>query len=868
TGAGYYADKMEALDAGVLLANYLEQSEELDADILSLKLPGGSLWLGGQVNDDALNELVGWGWNASDWHAVLDRIHVRAVDGITELSLSERAYAVAADSGNDAHVDVYVGTDAAEQITGTKGNDFILTGDGDDVVHTGAGNDFVLAGAGSDHLHDDLAAKDRDGQARNDDDLYIGDTVDKNLFEAFADWLGKLTGGWGDHDLLEYSVADPENPASLAPQCDKVTGLGVVALGDLQAVSITVLDQNTGLSGTDRLVEIERVLLSERADRIDVTADMLAAPIWIDMGLGPKGGGTVGKADYDTVSYAGAGKPIVTVNGTTQTGDGDNGPLTGVGYLQLISELAGAAIGLPVPATPVFSAFTANDGLRVTGAEHVVLTPNDDVLWYGPINQFVGAITGWPSGDAYPHFGQIEGGAGNDVMIVRDARYVFAGEALDPSDPDSPTAASDLRLEVDGGEGEDRVMIVGGDGGIAIGGAGRDFVFNWGYKGQLYGDTVDGKGGGQDVFWWSPGSFVMDAEQHDRLQMFGIPLTGGWGVQDGETDFVVDWLLPFVRYGYSSADQLIVSWGDPHGLAGDDLLSTAMVVNNFKFGTAKNEFMVSNLGTLGMTFRIYGQGDEISLWHSIWGFLMSQLQALQIFAKSLHWDASDDPLVLDLDGDGIETSQSDFGVQFDLDGDWFAQRTGWVGADDGLLARDVDGNGRIDDIHELFGAPGVSGFAMLATLDDNADGVIDAADAGFTTLRIWRDLDQDGLTDAGELKTLAETGIIGLNTGNAVVNLTVANGNTFVAEGSFNWADGRSGEMSELVFDSNPVETLYRGDNGVAGWASPIDSKGYGKLTQLATAASNDLALNAVLQGVAASMTVGDITLLRAQAQP
>ena len=62
------------------------------------------------------------------------------------------------------------------------------------------------------------------------------------------------------------------------------------------------------------------------------------------------------------------------------------------------------------------------------------------------------------------------------------------------------------------------------------------------------------------------------------------------------------------------------------------------------------------------------------------------------------------PLVLDLDGDGVElTAQVDGNVAFDLDGDQFAEWTGWVAPDDGLLAIDLNGNGRIDDVSELFG---------------------------------------------------------------------------------------------------------------------------------------------------------------------
>ena len=48
----------------------------------------------------------------------------------------------------------------------------------------------------------------------------------------------------------------------------------------------------------------------------------------------------------------------------------------------------------------------------------------------------------------------------------------------------------------------------------------------------------------------------------------------------------------------------------------------------------------------------------------------------------------------------------------DRDGDGFRERTGWVAADDGLLAVDINGNGKIDDISELFGSPTASGSCV------------------------------------------------------------------------------------------------------------------------------------------------------------
>ena len=66
-------------------------------------------------------------------------------------------------------------------------------------------------------------------------------------------------------------------------------------------------------------------------------------------------------------------------------------------------------------------------------------------------------------------------------------------------------------------------------------------------------------------------------------------------------------------------------------------------------------------------------------------------------------EAAISPLVLDLDGDGIElTELGATATWFDLDADGFAERTRWVAPDDALLALNRDGNGIIDDISELF----------------------------------------------------------------------------------------------------------------------------------------------------------------------
>lgn len=56
-----------------------------------------------------------------------------------------------------------------------------------------------------------------------------------------------------------------------------------------------------------------------------------------------------------------------------------------------------------------------------------------------------------------------------------------------------------------------------------------------------------------------------------------------------------------------------------------------------------------------------------------------------------------------------------------------------------------------------------NGFDALSALDSNADLVMDAADAAYANLKIWRDLNRDGISQAGKLQSLSEAGITAIN---------------------------------------------------------------------------------------------------------
>lgn len=93
------------------------------------------------------------------------------------------------------------------------------------------------------------------------------------------------------------------------------------------------------------------------------------------------------------------------------------------------------------------------------------------------------------------------------------------------------------------------------------------------------------------------------------------------------------------------------------------------------------------------------------------------------------------PIVLDLDGDGIELiAMHESYAAFDF-GDGASGKHGWVGPDDGLLVYDKNRNGNVDDASELFGSRELDGFTILADImQDGADTLINVANEGSIRL--------------------------------------------------------------------------------------------------------------------------------------
>jgi hypothetical protein len=174
------------------------------------------------------------------------------------------------------------------------------------------------------------------------------------------------------------------------------------------------------------------------------------------------------------------------------------------------------------------------------------------------------------------------------------------------------------------------------------------------------------------------------------------------------------------------------------------------------------------------------------------------------------------PIVLDLTGDGFDLTTTAGGVYFNLNNIRGKERVAWTSPsdDDAWLVLDRNGNGTIDDGTELFGDvtpqsdPPVgdkkNGFLALAEYDKrpnggNANGQIDSGDSVFSKLRLWRDTNHNGLSEANELKSLSSQSVAAIDLDYRYSKKIDNHGNQFSFRAKVNNAQGQ--QMGRWAWD-------------------------------------------------------------------
>jgi Ca2+-binding RTX toxin-like protein len=749
-------------------------------------------------------------WNTNDDFSLTDtisKIQYYLSDGPIALALESDVLAY-----DRYHASLIGLSDENDTVHGNDQNNIILGADGDDTLYGGLGSDLLVGGDGDDVFIDSVTQRSGDNR-QNEDDVYVGSHEYTNLWDNFVNWLATGT----ETDTVRYTI-DNLRPDDLETDEDEsrtqiegvtITDISTKLLGNTQVVEIVIEDDRTKLHGTDLLLGIERVELSDRADTVKIDKGALSTAILIDMGKSgrveselPEGETlpdnalmtNVDVADYSAIGDGADGHGLIYINGVTHEhsdvwGQNGNSAITGLTEeVEAINDYAsGGLLGF-------------NDKLHVEGADKIILTDRDDVL----ISADYGTI-------------------------------VYTGD-------------------------------------------------------------------GYDKIWFQNGVAIADLSANDRISLFGLFTLGG--IRNGWSEDPYAYGGYGTRYGLNKDGELIIEnkyWTIAHKDADGELSYETAKTYILNFSDTLHDVGDGQLGAGNIflleykmqtvLFRDIAQ-DQIGKASAVGAGAFDLIGwAMKIMSIS-SWFGGEDPLVLDLDGDGVELTALDrANNHFDIDGDLYAEATGFVGGDDGVLARDINGNGVIDSADEMFGKGQTSGFEMLKALDGNHDGVVNAADNGladfngdgvvngadtFDKLLVWQDADQDRRTDVGELKSVTQWGITSFDVPSEIVapgdaeNPTVINGNIVNQTASFTTSDGESHVVADVTFKVENQTTNYVGPEiTVSASVSDLaDLKGYGTLVSLHEAMSLRPESEADFKAAVAALNTPDLSQLRALAQP
>ena len=180
-----------------------------------------------------------------------------------------------------------------------------------------------------------------------------------------------------------------------------------------------------------------------------------------------------------------------------------------------------------------------------------------------------------------------------------------------------------------------------------------------------------------------------------------------------------------------------------------------------------------------------------------------------------------DPIIIDLNKNGITSTKLNNTIYFDHDNNNFKEASSWIDKGDAFLALDKNSNGLIDNGNELFGNHTISntrfkytnnkatnGYEALKAYDLNGDNVIDSKDEIYDKLLLWKDSNQNAITDKGELIKLKDSGIVSidLNYKNTSID---EKGNTIKQSSTVTFEDGSTTIANDVWFKVNLDKTKH-----------------------------------------------------------
>ncbi len=173
------------------------------------------------------------------------------------------------------------------------------------------------------------------------------------------------------------------------------------------------------------------------------------------------------------------------------------------------------------------------------------------------------------------------------------------------------------------------------------------------------------------------------------------------------------------------------------------------------------------------------------------------------------------PIIIDTDGKGFHLTSKEDGVRFDFYDNGSPIQIAWTaaGSTNGWLVLPRNKDKVVLSAKDMFGnitaqpaSKNPNGFLALATFDKedgggNEDGVIDAKDNVWSSLRVWIDSNHDGISQRSELFTLDQVGIHSIDLKYTEDKHKDQYGNAFRYKGSLE-SDNRNGtDIDPTIYD-------------------------------------------------------------------
>ena len=818
-------------------------------------------------------------------------------------------------SGNDSISggtgDTYLaGGTGDDLLVGGSGNDVLVGGDGADTIHAGDGNDTIIVdpdgGAVWDYLDggngNDTASYERftagialdmwNGQGNGYTSQFYGDglvSIENITGTNFDDVIygndsGNVLMGLAGNDIIAARPGDDilEGGAG-ADYLNGDAGVNTTSYEHSSAGVYVNLWTGTAIGGDatgDVFYNIQNIIGSAFGDELQGSLytnsiKAGAGDDWIDGTRSNPGLVIDGGDGFDTMDYSqdnfqeGAGSPLA-------------GDPNAAYYGGIIP-----ALSVAVTSSGTVAYYRDGDGYQssqtLVSVEQVIGTQRNDLFtnttnigmtWDGKGGNDI--YYGGTGSDTYV-FGRGYGtdsihddkSASNtvkfdssvtfdDLLVFNDAsaglHFIIRGtsDELVVNNDWNPQIGNDVvkTLDLAGAAHVDLTQIcatvIGNDSANTLGGSASYSLISWGYGGN---DTISPANGnystlgsivagglGDDIINTSIGDdqFLFErGDGHDVINDGGGQNTIIFGPTVGASDVIYKVV----------GNDLYIGIKDLSNAA----LDASQVADNIKVvgGGVQYVDQISGATTFNTVFSVEAGGSTTALAH-----------ANIAWTTQPYWNGGYYyPVVLDLNGDGLEVTpvaQSDI-VTKDTSGN--VLRTSWVGPTNGILAFDRNGDGKIsntDDISFVQDKPGAkTDLEGLAGWDSNGDGILDAKDANFSKLVVWTDRNVDGRAEKGEVKSLAQLGIqsialtpkpTGFN-GSDSIDTIVRNTTTFTR------TDGTTGTGYDVAFARQLLTGPVATDE-----AKSIDTKAVGEFGRL----ENDpLALVADPRAVAALKKAG-----------